>query len=240
VKALQTALTLIPLLAGLAGAQPRDSFVIRVQPTARRADLKVRTFITGTFGGVAGFQSTPIDDDGVLINTEYKGKPADTFKAVLYMPGCQMQLIRVDALQTAPRESEFRCEPLASIPINARIEQSILPADENAYVEVSYMGDWAHSFFKILDGMAMTLVVAEARVASDGSFTFALPDFAADPISVGIGKDAYLTVILRSRKTGNLPAFLQPDQSVRSETGDFKIEAAYPSSVSFTAHSQRW
>lgn len=238
-KTLQTALSLILVLAGLAGAQPRDSFVIRVQPAARRADLQVRTFITGSFGGVAGFQSTPIDDDGVLINTEHEGKPAETFKAVLYMPGCQMQLIRVDALQTASREAEFHCEPLAAIPVNARIDPPVIPADENAFVEVSYMGDWAHSFFKILDGMATTLAVAEAPVASDGSFTIALPDFAADPISVGIGKDAYLTVLLRSRKTGNLLAFLKPDQSVRSETGDLKIEAAYPSSVSFTAQPVR-
>ncbi len=233
---LHTAFSLVLLLAGLAGARPPDSFVIRVQPAARRADLQVRTFITGTFGAVGGFQSTPIDDDGVLINAEYGGKPAETLKAVLYMPGCEMQLIRDDHLQTSTRESEFHCEPLATIPLNARIDPSAIPPDEDAYVEVSYLGSWAHSFFKILDGITMTLAVAEAPVAPDGSFTIALPDFASDPISVGIGKDAYLFFILRSRNTGNSVAFLQPDQSVRSQTGDLKIGAAYPSSVGFTAH----
>ena len=233
-RSLRAAASLILLFAGLACAQPPNSFVIRVQPPARRADLQFRSFITGVFGGVGGFQSTPIDEDGILIANEYEHHPAETLKAVLYMSGCEMQLIRVDELRTAPREAEFHCRPLATIPLNGKIDASVVPAGEDAYVEISYLGDWAHSYFGLLDGMVMTLNVAEASVAIDGSFKVALPDFAADPISQGIGKDAYLSLILHSRKTGNILAFLQPDESFRNWTGDLKIAPAYPSPLSFT------
>lgn len=70
------------LVSSFAWVQPTSTFLIRVEDAARRADLQVRYFLTGGFGGCGGYESKPVGKDGFLISTEYEGKPAQTLNSL--------------------------------------------------------------------------------------------------------------------------------------------------------------
>jgi hypothetical protein len=229
-------------LPGLASADapPVNSFVIHVETASHRADLQVHYFMTGIFGGVGGYNFTLVDDDGLLIPTEYEQKPAKTLRMVLYMPGCQVQLIRLDNLQAASREADFHCYHLATVRLRGKLDSSMIPFDQDPEVRVEYVAQWSHPFFGIMDGPVMTLGVGSTSITPDGFFVIDLPDFAADPISSNVGKDAYFMSTVRSRKSGNILAGLEADEPFRATpVGDLKIELEYPSPVAFFALPQQ-
>jgi hypothetical protein len=235
-------LTAMPLLVLLLPPQPPDAFVIHVDPPANGAALQVRYFITGAFGGVGGGErdATPVARGGISIPTSHDGKPAWDLKAVLYMPGCRMQVIRVDDLERQqPREAAFRCLPLATIPLYGRIDSSIIPAGDGAEVQVKYMALWADRLFGIEDGWMTTVPAGKAPVAPDGSFLIDLPDFSADPLSSGIARDAALMLFVTSLKTGSLLAYLTPPESLRTSANWLRVEHGYPAPVEFVVLQER-
>ena len=153
-----------------AAEPPVESYVIRVQAPSRSADLEVYSFITGTFGGVGEYRSKPLDKERIFIPTEYEGKSAKTLKAILYIPGCQLQLIRVDNLQLGPREAEFSCIPLPTIRLEGKIGPVPIQLGKGSELWVRYLAPWSHPFLGIFDGPVMALDAGTALIQSDGCF----------------------------------------------------------------------
>ncbi len=235
-------LRLAALIASLLGPiklrsePPADSFLIHVVERSRLSSLQVRSFITGDFGGVGGFEAKPFGEDGLLLSTQYRQQRAKTLRAILYSPGCALQVIRAENLQTAPREADFICQPLAQIRLGGKIDMTEIPDKGDLEVRVQYVAPWSHAFFGIMDGMVMTLDAGTSTVLPDGSFVINLPGFAADPISSNLGRDAYFFLTMRMKTSWNLVALLEVEAPLSATpNGDLTLEDAYPVPVHFLA-----
>jgi len=110
-----------------------ESFTVLPHGLAGRID--VRYALTGAFGYYGGFVREPDKDGASRILLEGDGKPAETFKAILYADGCQFSLLSVNLLEDSARDVTFECVPLSKISLSGRISQ--LPADrETLDVEI--------------------------------------------------------------------------------------------------------
>lgn len=241
-RALRSMPTLMLLLFGfrVAWAQPTNTFLIHVADAPRKAVLQVHSYLTGEFGGFGGCDYTSVDKDGLLIPTEYEGKPAQTLKAVLYSAGCEIQTIRVDNLGASPREADFNCHKLPNIKLEGKIDSSAIPFDQDSEVRVQYVAPWAHQFFGITDGPIMRLDVGSVSLEPDGVFVIDLPGFASDPVSSNSHGESYFELAVRDKKTGNIRASLKVCEPHHvTPGGDLKIELAYPTPVRFVAQPRR-
>ncbi|MGB2589716.1 MAG: hypothetical protein WBG02_04375 [Candidatus Acidiferrum sp.] len=209
-----------------------NTFAVRVDPSVNPAELQVRYFITGEFGGFSGYQ---VDQDGeraILIHTELEGKPAKGLKAVLYAPGCQIQTISMVELSTSSREGEFHCTPLGETLLQGRFPQGPSNPAQRMEVQVRYLGFWGHNFFGITDGFVLSFDITKSSVGPDGSFQAYLPNFAESGAQSPQVEDAAFQLILRDPDSGNFLAELKPPASL-SRAGNLKIIPSYPQTIEF-------
>ena len=218
-----------------AAAQPQSNqeklFSIAVTPPTSPRDVQVRYFLSGEFGVVSS-ASTATDDKGtIVIRTEVESKPATSFRAIAYAPGCQFVVIDVDDLSASNRQGQFECRHLPTTLLQGIVPTTGLTA-KDLQVEVLYSCDWAPEFFKIGHGAISPLTLGKVQVATDGSFSVELPDFAGDPLWSTLSSNATLRFYLVDGSKGQRLTFLTPPADL-SKGDSLKVASSYPH-VAFT------
>ncbi|HEY6250874.1 MAG TPA: hypothetical protein VI685_13015 [Candidatus Angelobacter sp.] len=201
-------------------------FAISVAPPTSPKNVQVRYFLTGEFGVVSS-ASTATDDKGtIVIRTEVESKSATSFRAIAYAPGCQFVVITVDDLSTSNRQGQFECQPLRTTLLQGSVPTSG-HTGQDLQVEVLYSCDWAPEFFKIGHGAISPLSLAKVQVATDGSFSVELPDFAGDPLYSTLSSNATLKFFLVDASNGQRLSSLKAPADL-SDGGALKIASSYP------------
>lgn len=167
----------------------------------------------------------------VVLGTALAGKPAKSLQAIAFLPGCQFEVITVD-LTKSVRHADLQCRTLPSTPLHGQVDVSRF-AGKKLQVGAIYNARWAGKFFGLPSLSVRRLgLVPSAKVETDGSFTFDLPDFAADPLWDSLSHDASITLILVDTSNGMPMAELSaPDEC--SLGGGLKVAARYPSEITF-------
>jgi hypothetical protein len=212
----------------------KNIFAIQVDPSVKTEQLQVRYFLTGDFGGFAGFQMDREGENSVLIHTEGEGKQAKSLKAVLYAPGCQIQTISIADLSLSNGESVFHCSPIGDIKLQGKFSRGPTTPDRKIEVQIQYLGHWGHGFFGIVDGIVLSFNIAKSPVAEDGSFQLFLPNFAVDGGLPAQEEDACFAVFVRDADSGSVLAELKPPAALARE-GNLKIIPSYPQTIEFDA-----
>lgn len=206
-------------------------FSITVTPPTSPKDVQVRYFLTGEFGLVSS-ASTATDDKGtIVIRTDVESKPATAFRAIAYAPGCEFVVIDVDDLSTSNRQGQFTCRHLPTTLLQGVVPTTVLTG-KDLQVEVLYSCDWAPEFFKIGHGAISPLTLGKAQVATDGSFSVELPDFAGDPLWSTLSSNATLRFYLVDASKGQRLTSLTPPAEL-SQGDSLKVASSYPH-VAFT------
>ena len=166
----------------------------------------------------------------VVIGTTLAGKSAKSLQAIAFLPGCQFEIVTAD-LTTSVRHADLQCQKLPSIPLHGRATVSQF-AGKKLEVDALYNVRWAGQFFGLPSRSVPRLFLAKTKVETDGSFTFDLPDLAADPLWNSLSHDASITFILLDTSNGMPLAELSApsDLSLGSE---LKVAARYPSEITF-------
>ena len=235
------AVILLTLIAPGLGAQQagpdQDVFRISLAAPTSVKDLQLRVFITGDFGSFSTSTASPVDDNNVVVRTAVETKPAKTFRAIAYAPGCQFVTISVDDLTASDRQGQFHCQQLPTMQFQGRIPMSGFN-HQDLQVEVLYEVRWAGKFFHIGSGSLSPFSLAKTGVEVDGSFTLQLPDFSNDPLFSSIASDATLIFSVRDAKTHQHLFLWAPEELA---TGHFlKVAASYPNPVDFTIQPPGW
>lgn len=201
-------------------------FSITVTPPTSARDVQIRYFLTGEFGVVSS-ATTATDDKGtIVIRTDVESKPATSFRAIAYAPGCQFVVISVDDLSTSNRQGQFECQHLQTTLLQGNVPTSGLTG-KDLQVEILYSCDWAPEFFKIGHGAISPLTLGKAQVGTDGSFSVELPDFAADPLWSTLSSNATLKFFLVDASKGQRVMSLNPPADLAN--GDsLKVASSYP------------
>lgn len=209
-------------------------FTITVAPPKTPRDVQVRYFLTGEFGVVSSATTATGDKGSIVIRTEVESKPATSFRAIAYAPGCQFVVISVDDLSASNRQGQFECQPLPTTLLQGNVSTSELRG-KDLQVEVLYSCDWASDFFKIGHGAISPLSVAKVQVGTDGTFSVELPDFAGDPLWSTLSSNATLKFFLVDVSNGQRLSSLTPPADL-SNGGALKVASSYPQ-VAFTVKS---
>jgi len=207
-------------------------FTISIAPPTSAKDVQVRYALTGEFGLISS-STTATDDGGALvIRTVVESKPATTFKAIAYAPGCQFVVMSVGDLSSSNRHGQFECQKLPTTLLQGRVPTSSLTG-KDLQVEALYVCDWAAHFFGIQDGAISPFSLGKVTVATDGLFAFELPDFAGDPLWSTYSNDATLIFYLVDAGNGQRIGTLTPSASL-SHGSRLKVASSYDGEIQFT------
>ena len=225
-------LVAIPVLLSAQTNSTDDVFTINVAAPVSPKDVQVR-YLLG--GDPAVQQSSSIakpDDARILVKTGAEGKPARSFRAIVYSPGCQFSTIKADDLSASTRQAAFQCQKLSTTPLHGKTDVSRF-AGKELQVEALYVCNWAGQFFGV-PGMAISpLSVSKTKVDTDGTFTMDLPDFSGDPLWNSLSHNATLMFSLVDGATGEQVARLSAPRDL-GRRGALKVAASYPAEIQFT------
>jgi hypothetical protein len=208
-------------------------FVINLPVGIKSEQVQIVYFLTGTFGGYGMPVKPESGKDQYRITTTVDGKAADTLKALVFAPGCQIVKISISSLISTTKAS-FACETTTSLPFTGQIEQLGALRGHDYEVEIRLVGRWGLDFFGIGDGIEPTFHIASLTPDNNGSFRGQLPDLNQDVLinSVGSNKAAF-SFAVREKSTQNTLGMLQPTDKKYDLFGDLRLQPAYPDDIIF-------
>jgi hypothetical protein len=208
-----------------------DVFTISVAAPTSTKDVQVRYFLNGD---PTAQQSTSIakpDEQRITVKTGTQAKPAKSFRAIVFAPGCQFATIQADDLAAGNRQADFQCQKLSTVPLSGKADISRF-AGRDMQVEALYVCGWAGQFFG-MPGLAISpFSVGKGKVESDGAFALELPDFSGDPLWKDLSHNATLMLLLVDASTGERLARLSAPGTL-SRKGSLKVAASYPAEIQF-------
>jgi hypothetical protein len=213
-------------------------FTITVAPPTATKDLQVRYYLGGQFGGFSASSSATGTGNKIVIQTLHDNTPATSFKAIAYAPGCQFVTFSVDDLASGNREGQFECQKLPTTLLQGRVSLSGVAGAEGKDLQVTvlYVCNWAPQFFNMGQGAISPLFVAKTTVATDGTFSFEMPDFTSDPLWSTLSKDAALNFYLVDAATGAPLHALTPPAGL-SQGNALKVSTGYPGEMQFSVQA---
>ena len=126
-KGLLTSVAIASLCGGfLRGAVQESAHApainLRVVGCQDLANLTIRYFLKGSFGGYGGFVRTEPGRSEYVIPAAYKGLPAESLRALVYCPGHEIALLPASSFAKPPgRPMEVRREPLGSVRLAGKL-----------------------------------------------------------------------------------------------------------------------
>lgn len=212
-----------------------DSFTISMTAPVITVELQVEYVLRDDSGQrqPASREVGSIEIGGptqVVIGTAFAGKPAKSLQAFAFLPGCQFETLAAD-LTTGARQADLQCQKLPSTPLHGRVTAPQF-AGKKVKVYALYNARWARQFFGLPSLSVPSLVLASAKLETDGSFAFDLPDFAADPLWNSLSHDASITLTLVDTSNGMPLAELSAPRDL-SLGSELKVAARYPSEITF-------
>ncbi len=231
--ALVLALTALALTAFLPQTNSsQDIFTISVAAPTSPKEVQVRYFLSGDPALQQSSSIAKPDEARIVVKTGVDGKPAKGFRAIVFAPGCQFTTIKADDLSAASRQAEFQCQKLSTTPLHGRADISRF-ADRPLQVEALYVCGWAGQFFGVPSLAISPFSVGKAKVESDGTFAFELPDFTGDPLWASLSHNATLTFSLVDASNGAHLARLSAPREL-SRRGALKVAPGYPAEIVFS------
>lgn len=219
-------------IALAAQANPSDDvFTISVAPPISTKDVQVRYLLNGDPAVQQSSSIAKPDEQRITVKTGTQAKPAKSFRAIVFAPGCQFATIQADDLAAGNRQADFQCQKLSTVPLSGKADISRF-SGHDMQVEALYVCAWAGQFFGT-PGLAMSpFSVGKAKVESDGTFALELPAFSADPLWKNLSHNATLTLFLVDAATGEHLAQLSAPAAL-SRKGALKVAASYPAQIEF-------
>ena len=221
----------LPICLAAQTNSSENIFTIAVAEPTSPKDVQVRYFLNGDPAVQQSSSIAKPDDGKIVVKTGVDGRPARSFRAIIYSPGCQFVTISADDLSASTRQGEFQCQKLATTSLHGRADIAKF-AGRDLQVEALYVCGWAGQFFGV-PGLAISpLSVAKAHVEADGTFAVELPDFSGDPLWTSLSHNATLMFLLVDATTGEHLARLSAPRDL-GRRGSLKVAASYPAEVQF-------
>ena len=210
----------------------QDIFTISVAAPTSAKDIQVRYFLGGDPAVQQSSSIAKPDENRIVVKTGVEGKTAKSFKAIIFAPGCQFATIQSDNLAASTRQAPFDCQKLTTTPLHGKADVSRF-VGKDLQVEALYVCNWAGPFFGV-PGLAISpFSLGKAKMETDGTFAFELPDFSADPLWANLAHTASLMFFLVDASNGEHLARLTAPSNL-SRKGTLKVASGYPAEIQFS------
>jgi len=221
----------LAVAACVCGERAEHYVEIRLPPGVASERLFVRYALTGDHLGDwlqprAGLTS-------YRIGTGSGGRAAAGIRAILYAPGCALQILDAALPRGENPAFLFVCQPARSIRISGTIARPGGFAGHRLTVQAKYVARWAQPFLGLDASIVTSIPVSDpADVSPDRRFSLTVPDLPQDA-----GHPGELQLWAREGSGGDLLAQLIParDSPVeRTKMGGLRIQDGYPSAIPFS------
>jgi hypothetical protein len=220
------------------GTQP---FAIDFPQEVKTGRIQIEYAMTGSFGAYGDHVYDVFKKSGehrILVPTQVEGTPASSLKAILYVPGCQIETIEVPDLAKSTLQASFQCRSLPTLAFTGRIAPPGMITDPQTVVDITYVALWPLRFLEIPKGPSyisyMGFRIATVPLEAGVVFHAELPDFSKDSATKADGITG-ISFTARNKRTGNyLGRLFRPN--IHSLAGSIPIQPEYPSEVLFTFH----
>jgi hypothetical protein len=230
--------TVLPAQQASSNQSNLPKVLINLPSDVRSETVHINYHMSGSFGGYGSFVKAEKDRHSYEIQAAVEGKPAKNIKIIAYIPSCEITTFDLAIENEKTIERYLECRTLPSQSITAKI--TLMPESEKSLeVAVSYLADWDHPFFGIMDGM-VTMIPISTRVPDKvGEFRFEIPDFSRDPVVNRFSRRewGHFVFLLREVKTWNHVCLLAPVGS-KSPAMGLEIQTSYPDVLEFTCEKE--
>jgi hypothetical protein len=234
-------LCLLILVAGVCLSQtppipaPTSSYIdIRLPPGFDSGHFFVRYLLAGDdFGG--WIQPRP-NVSSYAISTTHEGRPANRIRALLYAPGCAIEVLDLPVSYPGSQPYSFICRSLPDVPLAGTIIRTDRLFGRKVRLQAYYVARWASSFLGIADEIVTLIPIGETNdISASGGFRLSLPDLSHDALAGSPEHSGEIQIWAREAATDKIVAQLIPVGPETGETmvGGLKIQAAYPSETVF-------
>jgi hypothetical protein len=213
-----SASVILLVVIGLGLGQNREPyFEIRIPDGIRSENVSIRYVLSGDdFGGwVAARRGV----SSYRIGTNHAGQRADRIKAILYAPGCAIEMFDVAIAGTEDLPYVFTCKPITTMTIAGRLIRTDQLNSSDFTVQAKYIARWAPGFLGIAEEIPLTIRLDDrTAITPDGRFRLSVPDFGLE--------DSELQLWAVDQETGSDIAHLIPKGpfNTRDRTGSIKID----------------
>jgi hypothetical protein len=214
---------------------PTSSYIeIRLPPGFDSGHFFVRYLLAGDdFGG--WIQPRP-NVSSYAISTTHEGHPAARIRALLYAPGCAIQVLDLPVSDPGSQPYSFTCQSLPDVPLTGTIIRTDRLYGRKVRLQAYYVARWASSFLGIADEIVTLIPIGETNdISAGGGFRLSLPDLSHDALAGSPERSGEIQIWAREAATDKIVAQLIPVGPKVGETmvGGLKIQEAYPSETVF-------
>lgn len=217
--------------------KPAQPFAIDFPEDVSIKNIQAKYFIAGGSEAYGDLVFTKAGEHRILLHPPGTKWPAESLRAVLYVPGCQIVAIAFPDLQESSRERAFECQLLPKVAFTGGIRSDAPITDPDAVVDVEYVVPWSRlPFFGVSGGYISSFQIATVPLEPGLEFHLELPDFSQDPFTnsqTEFSSEARLRFVVRDGKTWNTLGKLAPQGFVWLGD-DLPIASPYPTEVLFT------
>jgi len=207
---------ILVLAAGLCSLQnaqrvlaPSPYIEVKLPRGVNSESVFVRYVLAGEDFG--GWVQPPPGVSSFFIGTTHEGRPATRIKALIYAPGCAIQLLDLAVSGSNNRQYSFICRPLSSIWIAGTLTRTDRLYGLEVKLQAKYVARWAQSFLQPGAGTIATIPVGDvAYLSPDGGFRLWVPDFSQDPLVGSPDYPGELQIWAREKNSGDIVAQLVP------------------------------
>jgi hypothetical protein len=164
------------------------------------------------------------------ISTVADGHAADSMKAILYAPGCEIQTLDLKLTGSDRARYSFICQRVLDLEIHGILARSDRLWRHKVKLQAKYIARWAGSFLGLGDPLITSIPVGQIQpLSADGRFHLLLPDFSQSP-----GRSGEFRIVATDETNEAVVAMLVPPKSVRTRMGGLVVQKDYPGELIFT------
>jgi hypothetical protein len=218
----------------LAAASPGHYLEIKLSPGMISESVFIRYLLAGDELG--GWVQPHPGVSSYFISTSHEGRPASGIKAILYAPGCGIQILDLPVSSSNNQQYSFACRPQSSVWIAGTLTHTHRLYGRAVKVEARYVARWAQAFLHLDAGILTAIPVGDvASVSPDGRFRLSVPDFSKDPLAGAPDHPGEIQIWARDKTSEEIVAQLIPAGSpvMKTRMGGLKIQSEYPADADF-------
>ncbi len=136
--------------------------------------------------------------------------PATRFKAILYSPGCALQVLDIAVNTVQEFKYLFNCDAVSPMNIQGRVIRVDRFTEHKVRIEAKYVALWAPAFYGSDDGSTTAIPLGSTAALSDaGYFWLPIPDFSSDKVAASEDHPGEIQFWAKDKVTGRTVAQLR-------------------------------
>ena len=242
---MRTLFTVVGLCSGQVSSQPPASPAHYLEIKLPRGVISEKVFIRYLLSGeeFGGWVRPVPGVSSYFVGTTNLGRQATRIKALLYAPGCAIQILDLPVSESSNPQYNFACRPLPEVEITGTVPCKDRLIGRDVKLQAKYVARWAQSFLELGDGIVTTIPIGDmVEVSAEGRFRLPAPDFSQDPLAGTPDHPGDLQIWAIDKANNTLVAQLVPTEpaAIKARMGGLKIRSEYPSETVFARCATNW